>query len=129
MTNVILWTLQVLLALHTLVGAAWKTMNPADAIPSLAAIPQGVWIVLIGFEVLCAIGLVIPALRRSLGHFVPLAALGIAVEMLGLCLAGWQSGVVTAGEIAYWIAVAAVCGLVIVGRIWVAPLHRTGMAT
>jgi hypothetical protein len=128
MANAIIWTLQVLLALHTLIGAGWKIMNSAPTIPSLAAIPQGIWIALIAFEVLCAIGLVIPAVMRSLGYLVPIAAAGIAAEMFVFGLVGRQSGVGTSAEIAYWLGVAVVCGLVIVGRVWIAPHQRTEKA-
>ena len=37
--NILLWILQILLALHTAVGAIWKFSNPAQNLPSLSAIP------------------------------------------------------------------------------------------
>ena len=122
MTNIILWTLQILLALHTLIGAGWKTMNAAQSLPSLAATPQSVWIALIGVEVLCAIGLVIPALLPALGFFVPVAAIGIALEMLVFCGVHLQSGIGQPGEIAYWLGVVLVCALIVAGRTRIAPL-------
>ncbi len=122
MTNIILWTLQILLALHTLIGAGWKTMNAVQSIPSLAAIPPSVWIALIGLEVLCAIGLVIPALLPTLGYLVPVAAAGIATEMLAFCGVHLQSGNGRPGELVYWLGVALVCALIVIGRIRIAPL-------
>jgi DoxX-like family len=122
MANIALWTLQVLLALHTLIGAGWKTMNTEQSVPSLAAIPHSVWIALIGFEALCALGLVIPALLPSLSVLVPIAAAGIALEMLGFVWVHQQSGVGSPGELAYWLGVVVICGLIAVGRIWLAPL-------
>ena len=42
--NIAFWILRVLLALHTLAGAAWKFSKSAgETMPSLAAIPNGVW--------------------------------------------------------------------------------------
>jgi DoxX-like family len=122
MANIALWTLQVLLALHTLIGAGWKISNPEQTVPSLAAIPHSVWIGFIGFEALCAFGLVIPALLPSLGILAPVAAAGIALEMLGFVWVHQQSGVGSPGEIAYWLGVAVICGLIVAGRIWVRPL-------
>jgi DoxX-like family len=122
MTNIILWTLQILLALHTLIGAGWKTMNAAQSVPSLAAIPPSVWIALIGLEVVCAIGLVIPAMLPTLGYLVPVAAVGIALEMLVFCGVHLQSGNGQPGELAYWLGVTLVCALIVIGRTRIAPL-------
>lgn len=122
MTNIVLWTLQILLALHTLIGAGWKTMNAAQSVPSLAAIPHSIWIALIGVEVLCAVGLVIPALLPALGFLVYIAAVGIALEMLLFCGVHLRSGTGQPGEIAYWLGVALVCAFIVVGRTRIAPL-------
>lgn len=122
MTNIVLWTLQILLALHTLIGAGWKTMNAAQSVPSLAAIPQSLWVALIGVEMLCAVGLVIPALLPALGSLVPIGAAGIALEMLVFCGVHLQSGIGQPGEIAYWLGVALVCAFIVVGRTRIAPL-------
>ena len=42
--NVVLWILQVLLALHTAMGAVWKFSNSEQTVPSLQAIPHGAWL-------------------------------------------------------------------------------------
>lgn len=80
--NIVLWILQALLALHTVIGAGWKLFNSEQAVPTLTAIPSVVWMGLIPFELLCAAGLVAPVVAASLGWLVPIAAIGIAVEML-----------------------------------------------
>jgi xanthine/uracil/vitamin C permease (AzgA family) len=63
--NFTLWTLQILLALHTAVGAIWKSSNTENYMPSLAAIPHGLWVGMIVVELLCAVALVIPAATTS----------------------------------------------------------------
>src|ERR1041385_9175475 len=83
--NIFLWILQVLLALHTMMGAAWKLSNSEQAVPSLSAIPHGIWLLLIVVELLCAAALVVPGLSKRLGGLVPLGALGVAAEMLLFC--------------------------------------------
>lgn len=41
--NILLWVLQILLALHTVIGAVWKFSNSEQTVRSLNAIPHGVW--------------------------------------------------------------------------------------
>jgi DoxX-like family len=120
--NSLLWILQVLLALHTAVGAGWKIFNSEQGVPSLASIPHGVWTGLIGVELTCVIGLFIPALVPSLGYLVPFAALGIAVEMLGFSAVHLQSGAGNFGQLVYWLSVTTVCIFIAVGRYVMSPL-------
>lgn len=119
--NVLLWVLQVLLALHNVAGAMWKFFNSEQAVPSLKALPHGVWLALSAFEILCGIGLILPAFNRRLGILAPVAALGIAAEMLlfsGLHVASGGTGV---GEVIYWLVVAAVCVFIAYGRFALTP--------
>ena len=44
--NILLWVLQILLALHTAMGAVWKFSNSEQTVPSLKAIPHGAWLTL-----------------------------------------------------------------------------------
>jgi hypothetical protein len=71
--NILLWTLQILLALHTIMGAVWKYSNSEQSVPSLKAIPHGVWLGLGIVELACAVGLVLPLLMKSKGSLAPLA--------------------------------------------------------
>ncbi|MBL9038941.1 MAG: hypothetical protein JNG84_10530, partial [Archangium sp.] len=58
--NIFLWILQVLLALHTTMGAVWKFSNSEQTTPSLKAIPHAVWLGMSGIEILCSVALVLP---------------------------------------------------------------------
>lgn len=121
--NVFLWILQVLLALHTLMGAFWKFSNTAEqAVPSLAAIPPTVWLGLSIFEIICAIGLVIPLLLKSQRKLVPLAAAAIAGEMVLFCAIHLASGAGFNGQVIYWAVVAVVCAVIVYGRRVLRPL-------
>ena len=42
--HITLWIFQILLALHTAIGAVWKFFNPTQTVPSLSVIPHGVWL-------------------------------------------------------------------------------------
>ncbi len=120
--NIILWVLQVALAIHTAIGAFWKFSNSTEMVPSLKAMPNSVWMSLIGIELLCAAGLVLPAINRQWGMLVPLAAIVIALEMVLFTILHLRSGQTTHGEIVYWLCVAAICLVIAYGRSVVAPL-------
>lgn len=119
--NILLWVLQVLLALHTAIGAVWKFSNSEQAVPSLSAIPHGVWLGLSGVELLCAVGLVLPALDKRLAITTPVAALVIAAEMLLFVGLFFFAGKGNLEEVAYWLIVAGICAFVAYGRLVLKP--------
>ena len=120
--NIFLWILQVLLAIHTLIGAVWKFSHSAEeTMPSLKALPQGAWLSLAMLEILCALGLVLPLLV-PMGRLAPIAALFIVAEMLLFCLLHLASGSAEHGPLFYWLAVAAVAAFIAYGRFVLQPL-------
>ncbi len=83
--NILLWILQILLASHTDFGAIWKLFHsPEQTMPSLAAIPHSVWMLMVVIELICSVFLVLPAARKLWGKYISAAALVIAIEMLPL---------------------------------------------
>ena len=120
--SVLLWVLQILLALHTVIGAIWKFSNSEQTVPSLNAIPHGLWLALSVFELLCSLCLVLPAFNRRLGLLAPIAAAGIGAEMLLFCGLHLYSGDPNYGPIAYWVVVAAMCGFIAYGRLVLKPV-------
>lgn len=90
--NILLWSLQILLALHTAIGAVWKFSNSEQTVPSLSAFPHGIWLAMSVVELLCSVGLILPAFYRPLAFVVPLAAICIAAEMLLFCAVHLASG-------------------------------------
>ncbi len=116
--NILLWVLQALLALHTIVGAVWKfSHSPEQTMPSLSTIPSGVWLAMSVIEILSGVALVIPALSKPLGFLVPIAAVCIAIEMLFLCGVHIYSGnFANYGPMIYWLVVAALCAFIAYGR-------------
>jgi hypothetical protein len=120
--NIALWTLQILLALHTVMGAIWKYANSEQTVPSLKAIPHGVWLGLGVIELACAAGLVLPLLLKPTGSLAPIAALVIAAEMALYSVVHLASGGGTPGQLAYWIVVAAFCAFIAYGRLVLSPI-------
>ena len=121
--NIFLWVLQVLLALHTIMGAIWKFSNTAQTVPSLKSVPHGIWMAMSVVELLCALGLILPAVNKQLGILAPVAATLIAVEMLlfsGLLL---FSGDTHYSKLIYWLVVAVICAFIAYGRFVLNPVH------
>lgn len=119
--NILLWVLQILLALHTVIGAVWKFSNSEQTVPSLKKLPHGVWLGLSVVEMLCAVGLFLPVVYAPLAILAPIAAACIAVEMLLFCLLHLNSGEKKHGEMIYWLVVAALCAFVAYGRFVLVP--------
>lgn len=120
--SIFLWVLQVLLALHTAIGAVWKFSNPEQAVPSLQAIPHGAWLALSGFELLFSLALILPAFHKPLGILAPIAAVCIAAVMLVFCGVHLVSGDANHGPMVYWLVVAAICAFIAFGRFVLKPL-------
>ena len=86
--NVVLWILQVLLALLFLFAGGTKLIMPLEVLmqqgsPNQVMLP-GWFIRFIGVaEVLGALGLILPGLLKNRQYLTPLAALGLAVIMVG----------------------------------------------
>lgn len=86
--NILLWIVQILLALLFLFAGGTKLVLPIDTLtqmgsPNQVALP-GLLIRFIGVcEVLGAIGLVAPGVFRTHQYLTPLAAIGLAIIMVG----------------------------------------------
>jgi hypothetical protein len=119
--NILLWILQIILALHTGVGAVWKFSHSEQTVPALKAIPHGVWLAMSIVELLCSVALVLPALNKSWAMLAPVAAISIAAEMLLFCGLHLYSGDPEHGHIVYWLIVAAICGFIAYGRFGLKP--------
>lgn len=119
--NITLWILQVLLALHTAMGAVWKFSNSEDTVPSLQAIPHGIWLTLAALELSCSLGLVLPFIK-PLAVLAPIAAAFITVEMLLFCGLHGLSAETEHGPMLYWLVVAGVSAFIAYGRWVIEPL-------
>src|SRR5690606_13291595 len=115
--NIVLWILQVILALHTAMGAVWKFSHSAEqTMPSLKAIPPGVWLAMAGLELVISLALILPAFYHPLAFLIALAAACVAAEMLLFVGLHLSAGDTNVGPVIYWVVVAAVCAFVAYGR-------------
>lgn len=122
--NILLWVLQILLAVHTLIGAMWKFSNPPEkSMLSLTAIPVGIWKGLSVLEILVAACLVLPLVYKPAAPLVAIAALFIVLEMLTYCgLHLFSDYSKETGPLIYWFVVALICGFIAYGRLKLSPL-------
>jgi DoxX-like family len=107
--------------LHTIIGAVWKFSNSEQTVPSLKAIPHEVWQAMIVIEMLCSLGLILPALNKRLAILSPIAAVCIAAEMLFFSGLHIYSGDANYGQMIYWLVVAAICAFIVYGRFVLKP--------
>lgn len=121
--NILLWVLQVILALHTAMGAVWKFSKSAEqTMPSLKAIPRSIWSALGIIELLCSLGLILAAFADNWGILVPLAAIFIASEMLIFIVLHIAAGEAkNYSPMIYWIVVAAISAFIAYGRFALVP--------
>lgn len=115
--NIALWVLQVVLALHTAMGAVWKFSNTAEqTMPSLKAIPEGVWRGMGVFELFISICLIFPMFYKPLAILVPIAAACIVIEMLLYCGLHLRAEGSKMGPMIYWLVVTALAAFLSYGR-------------
>ena len=113
--NVVLWILQVLLAV-AFFAHGWLVLAPPPEIGQqmLAALPRGFWVFLGIAEILAAIGITLPGLTRIQPWLVTWAAVGIMIVMVSATV--WH---IVRGEISS--AVVTFVLLAMAGRICLIP--------
>ncbi|HET8626135.1 MAG TPA: DoxX family protein [Thermomicrobiales bacterium] len=109
-----LWAVQGLLALLFLAAGGMKLALPPAALAAVSPLPVA-FLKFIGLvEVLGGLGLVLPALTRIRPGLTPLAAAGLALEMVGAVAATLAAGGGAAAAVP--LAVGLLAALVAYGR-------------
>jgi putative oxidoreductase len=81
--NIILWLLQLLLALAFFAHGCLLLFPPPEiAVQMYATFPQSFWLFLGVAEILAAVGLTLPGVTRIQPWLVPCAAAGVMVVMI-----------------------------------------------
>lgn len=86
--NILLWIIQILLALLFLFSGGIKLVLPAETLQAMGPPNQiilpGWFLKFIGLcEVLGALGLILPGLLRRQQQLTPIAAIGLTIIMIG----------------------------------------------
>jgi hypothetical protein len=84
--NILLWVLQILLALWNLIGGIY-TISNYDQLKSTWAtnLPKPVWLVISALQIFFALCLVVPGLTGVLPKLPPIAATYLAINALLGC--------------------------------------------
>ena len=119
--NVVLWIIQVLLALLFLFAGVTKLILPIEEMTKQMAMP-GLFLRFLGVvEVLGALGLILPGLFRIKTWLTPLAAVGLTIIVVGATVITLKIG---GGATAMFPLVAALLSaFVAYGRWRLAPLR------
>ena len=83
--NILLWVLQVLAALLYGASGVMKVFmfdKISEQVPSFGALPREAWMALGMLELVCAVGLIVPAALRWQPRLTVLAATVLAIESL-----------------------------------------------
>lgn len=123
--NVLLWVLQVALALLYFAGGAFKTFNPDDVAKQITALPRSGWRALGVLEVLGAILLIVPAAAQWMPELTPLGAAALALETLALAAlyARYSTKVAATNPMVWAVPMGLMAAFVAYGRYALNPLH------
>jgi hypothetical protein len=116
--NVLLWVIQVGLALLYLAGGAYKTFMFDDLAHQLTALSRGGWRVLGVIEMVCAVLLIVPAAAKWMPMLTPIAAAALALETLALAAvyAGYSLALTAANPLVWALAMGLLAAFVAYGR-------------
>ena len=90
--NVLLWVLQVLLAMLFMFSGVVKFIMPIEEMTKQIALPGWFLHFIGGAEILGAIGLVLPGILRIRSGLTPLAAAALVVIMIGATAVNLKTG-------------------------------------
>ena len=124
--NILLWILQILLALAFLFAGGTKLVLPTEVLNSMAPpnsiLFPGWFLKFIGLcEVLGALGLILPGVFHRKQHLTILAAIGFLIIMIGAMVVTFITGGVMAASSPFVFAV--LCLFIAYGRWKVRPLR------
>ena len=124
--NILLWILQILLALLFLFGGITKLVIPADIL--MASAPPGsthlpaLFLKFIGLcETLGGLGLILPGIFRRRQELTPLAAAGLVIIMIGAVVITAKDQGISAALVP--LIVGLLCAFVAYGRWKLRPLR------
>ena len=114
--KVVLWVVQVALALLAIAGGATKVFKFDSLVsnPAMGALSRSTWGALGWFEMVCAILLILPAVAKWNPILTPLAAGALVVESLALAViyARYSSALTATNPLVWVVAMAVMAAFV-----------------
>ena len=124
--NVLLWILQIALALFCFAGGQYKLFHFDELakLPSAAALSRGGWGAIGIFEILCAILLVVPAAVKWMPILTPIAAAALALESVALAVlfAQYSLALTATNPLVFVVVMGLVAAFVAYGRYALRPI-------
>ena len=122
--NVLLWILQVALALLYLAGGSYKTFKFDELANHMRALSRGAWRVLGVLEMMGAVLLVVPAATMWMPVLTPLAAVALTLETLGLAglYARYSLKLAATNPLVWVVMIGLIAAFVAYGRYALSPL-------
>jgi len=122
--NILLWIIQVLLALLFIFAGAMKFVIPVEEMNRQAPVVlPGLFLHFIGVcEILGGLGLILPALLRIKPGLTPLAATGLGIITLGATVITMKGGAIAMAILPLVVCLLSI--FVAYGRWRVAPIHE-----
>jgi DoxX-like family len=122
--NILLWVLQIVLAVFCLAGGAYKAFNVDEMAHRVRELSRGGWRALGVLEMLCGVLLIVPAATQWMPILTPLAAAAVAMESLGTSAlyARHSLRLVAANPLVWSVAMALMAAFVAYGRYAIRPL-------
>jgi hypothetical protein len=121
--NVLLWILQIALALLYFAGGAYKTFMSAELVNQIGALSRVGWGALGVLEMVCAVLLVLPVSEKWMPIQTPLAAAVLALETLALAAlyAGYSLTLTAANPLVWAVGMGLLAAFVAYGRYAIRP--------
>src|SRR5262245_50161812 len=122
--NLMLWVLQLALALLCLAGGAYKAFKFDELAKQMRALSHSGWRALGVFEMFCGILLVVPAVAKWMPILTPLAAAALALEALALAgvYSRYSLKLTAANPLVWSVVMALMAAVVAYGRYALRPL-------
>jgi hypothetical protein len=122
--NVLLWVLQIALAVLYLSGGAYKAFRFAELAQQMGALSHGGWRALGAVEMLGAVLLVAPAAAQWMPVLTPLAAAVLALETLALAglYARYSRELTAANPLVWGLVMGLLAAFLAYGRYALSPL-------
>jgi hypothetical protein len=116
--NILLWILQIVLALLCLSGGAYKAFKFDELANQMRALSHGAWRTLGVLEMVCGILLVVPAATHWMPILTPLAAAALTLECLFLAgvYARYSRKLTAANPLVWSVVMALMAAFVAYGR-------------
>jgi hypothetical protein len=124
--NILLWVLQVALALQAFAGGAYKIVKfeELENSPAMAALSRGGWAAVGVLEMACGVLLVAPAAVGWMPGLTPLAAVVLALESFALAAlyARHSTKLTATNPLVYVVVSGVLAAFVAYGRYALAPI-------